>query len=79
MGLQSSLADTEAALQESFMALELEQSALVSGQNAQELVQKALESEQKARSEVDQEVLTLRGWVMGMEEASAWLHEQGAR
>ena len=51
----------------------------MSERNALELAQKALESEQKARSEADQEVLTLRGWVMGMEEASAWLHEQGAR
>ncbi|XP_066310959.1 uncharacterized protein [Miscanthus floridulus] len=37
---------------------------------------KALESERKARSEADQEVLTLRGQVMGMEEANAQLREQ---
>ena len=39
---------------------------------------KALESERKARSKADQEVLTLRGRVMGTEEASAWLREQVA-
>ena len=37
--------------------------------------QKALESEQKARSEADQEVLALWGWLLGTEEANAWLRE----
>ena len=32
--------------------------------------------ERKARSEADQEVLALRGRVMGTEEANAWLCEQ---
>ena len=59
------MADTKAVLQKSLETLESEQNAL--------------ESERKARSEADQEVLALRCWVMGMEEASAWLHEQGAR
>ena len=36
----------------------------------------ALESERKARSDADQEVLALRGWVLGMEEANSWLREQ---
>ena len=51
----------------------------MSEQNALELAWKALESEWKARSEVDREVLTLRGRVMGTEEASARLREQVAR
>ena len=51
--------------------LESERRALVSAP-------KALESERKARSEADREVLTLRGWVMGMEEASTRLREQVA-
>ena len=42
-------------------------------------MRKALESERKARSEADQEVLALRGRVMGKEEASARLREQVAR
>ena len=73
VGLWTSLADTEAALQESLVALESERSALVSERSALELVQKALESERKARSEADQEVLALRGRVMGTEEANARL------
>ncbi|XP_066309695.1 uncharacterized protein [Miscanthus floridulus] len=68
-GLWTSLADTKAALQESLVALESKQSAL-------ELARKALESERKAWSEADQEVLTLRGQVMGMEEANARLAGQ---
>ena len=36
----------------------------------------ALELERKARSEVDQEVLTLRGQVLGTEESNARLREQ---
>ena len=64
--------NTEAVLQEALAALELERAAL-------ESAQKALEAEQRARSEVDQEVLALRGQVMGMEDASARLHEQVAR
>ena len=39
----------------------------------------ALESEQKARSEVDQEVLALRGRVLGTEEANTRLREQVTR
>ena len=71
--------DTEATIQKSLETLKSEQSALVSEQNALELARKALESEQKARSEADQEVLALRGWVMGTEEASARLCKQVAR
>jgi len=78
VGLQKSLADTEAALQKSLETLESKQSALVSERNTLELARKALESERKARSEADREVLMLRGQVMGMEEASARLHEQVA-
>jgi len=78
-GLRTSLADTEVMLQESLEALESERSALVSEQNALDLARKALESERKARLEVDQEVLALRGRVMGTEEASARLREQVAR
>ena len=52
---------------------------MVSERKALELAQKALESERKARSEADQEVLALWGWVMGTEEASARLREQVAR
>ena len=52
-------------------ALEPERAAL-------ESAQKALEVEQRARSEEDQEVLALRGQVMGMEDASARLREQVA-
>ena len=58
-GLRTSLANIEAALRESLVALEPERAALVSAQNALESAQKALEAEQKARSEVDQEVLAL--------------------
>ena len=79
VGLQKSLADTEAVLQKSLETLESERSALVSEQNALESARKALESEQKTQSEADQEVLVLRGRVMGMEEASAQLREQVAR
>ena len=39
----------------------------------------ALESEQKARSEVDWEVLVLRGQVLGTEETNARLREQVTR
>ena len=48
-------------------------------QSTLELARKVLESKRKARSEADQEVLALRGRVMGTEEASARLHEQVAR
>ena len=48
---------------------------MASEQNALELAWKALELEWKAQSEANQEVLVLQGQVMGMEEASAWLHE----
>ena len=44
-------------------------------QNALESARKALEAERKARSEADQEVLALRGQVMGTEDASARLRE----
>ena len=67
-GLWTSLANTEAALQEALAALEPERATL-------ERVQKALEVEQRAQSEVDQEVLALQGQVMGMEDASGWLHK----
>ncbi|XP_066341078.1 uncharacterized protein [Miscanthus floridulus] len=86
VGLRTSLANTEVALQESLEALESERAALVSERSALESARKALEAEQRAlevernaRSEMDQEVLVLRGWVMGMEEASARLREQVAR
>ena len=48
----------------------------MSEQSALESSRKALESERKARSEADQEVLALRGRVMGTEEANARLREQ---
>ena len=51
----------------------------MSERNALELARKALESERKARSDVDREVLALRGQVMRTEEASARLREQVAR
>ena len=38
-----------------------------------------LEMEQKARSEVDQEVLALRGQVLGAEESNTWLLEKVTR
>ena len=41
--------------------------------------QKVLGSERKAWSKADQEVLVLRGRVMGMEEANARLREQVTR
>ena len=44
-----------------------------------EMERNALESERKARSEADQEVLALRGQVMGTKEVSARLREQVAR
>ena len=67
-GLRTSLANTEAALQEALEALELERATL-------ESAQKALGAEQRAWSEADQEVLALWGQVMGMEDASARLRE----
>ena len=39
----------------------------------------ALESERKAQSKVDQEVLVLRGQVLGTEEPNARIHEQVTR
>ena len=56
-----------------------ERGALESARKALEVEQRALEVERKARSEADQEVLTLRGLVMGTEDASAQLREQVAR
>ena len=70
--MRASLANIEVALQEALAALEPERAAL-------ESAQKALEVEQRARSKVDQEVLVLRGQVMGAEDASARLREQVAR
>ena len=75
-GLRTSLANIEAVLQESLVALESERSTLASERSALELARKALESECKARSETDQEVLALRGRVMGTEEANARLRAQ---
>ena len=72
-GLRASLASTEAVLQEALAALEPERSALASERAALESARKALGSEQRARSEVGQEVLVLRGWVMGTEEANTRL------
>ena len=69
--LQVSLASTKTALQEVLAALGPERSALASERVTLESARKALEAERRARSEVDQEVLALRGWVMGMEEANA--------
>ena len=77
--MRTSLADTEAALQNSLETLESERSTLVSERNTLELAWKALESERKAQSEADWEVLVLHGRVMGTEEASAPLREQVAR
>ena len=71
----TSLANTEAALRESLAALEPERAALVLAQNTLESARKALEAERKARSEADQEVLALRGRVIGTEDPSAWLHD----
>jgi len=85
-GLRTSLAETEVALQKSLETLESERSALVSERTTLESARKALEEEQraleverKARLEADQEVLVLRGQVMGTEEASTRLREQVAR
>ena len=63
--LRKSLANTEVALRGTLETLEMERSALA--------------SERKAQSEADQEVLVLRGQVMGTEEANVWLHEQVTR
>ena len=63
--LQKSLAETEVVLQSTLETLEAEQ--------------KALESEQKAWSEADQEVLMLRGQVLGTKELNARLREQVTR
>ena len=57
VALWKSLVDTKAMLQATLETLKMEQNAL--------------EMERKARSEADQEVLALRGRVMGMEEANA--------
>ena len=56
-----------------------ERTALESARKALEAEQRALEVERKAWSEVDREVLTLRGRVMGTEDASTRLREQVAR
>ena len=53
--------------------------ALQSTLETLEMERNALESERKARSKADQEVLALRGWVMGMEEANARLCKQVTR
>ena len=64
-GLRKSLADTEVVLQKSLETLESERNAL--------------ESERKARTEANQEVIALRGQMMGIEEANARLCEQVTR
>ena len=46
---------------------------------ALEIERKSLESERKARSEADQEVLALRGRVLGTEELNARLRKQVTR
>ena len=66
-------AETEAALWKSLADTE---AAL---QRSLESERNALESQRKARSEADQEVLALRGRVMGTEEANAWLRKQVTR
>ena len=80
VGLWTSLAETEVALQKSLETLELERSALASEWTALESARKDLEAEQraleverKARSEVDREVVALWVRVMGTEEANARL------
>ena len=78
-GLWASLASTEAVLQEAVAALESERSALASERAALESARMALEAERRARSEADQEVLALRGRVMGTEEANTWLCAQATR
>ena len=65
-------AKIEAALQKSLAKIEV---ALQSILDTLEMERKALESERKAWSEADQEVLVLRGRVMGMEEVNARLRE----
>ena len=62
-------AKTEAALQKS----------LADTKVALQRALETLESERKARSEADQEVLALRGQVMGTEEANARLRKQVTR
>ena len=61
------------ALQEALAALEPERGALASERAALESARMVLEAEQRARSEADQEVLVLRGQVMGTEEANTRL------
>ena len=73
VGLRASLASSKAALQEALAALEPERSALASERAALELARMALEAERRARLEADQEVLALRGWVMGTEKANTQL------
>ncbi|XP_066316494.1 uncharacterized protein [Miscanthus floridulus] len=75
--LWKSLANTDAVLQKSLEALKSEQDALVSERNALESARKALESERKAQSEVDQEVLVLRG--RPVFELAALLSELGGK
>ena len=53
--------------------------ALQSTLETLEVERKDLESKWKARSEVNQEVLTLRGWVLGTKELNAQLREQVTR
>ena len=85
-GLWMSLVETEVVLQKSLETLESERSVLASEQTTLESARKALEAEQraleverKAWSEADQEVLALRGLVMGTEEANARLRKQVTR
>ena len=62
-------AETEAALQKSLAETEV----------ALQSTLETLEMERKARSEVDQEVLVLRGWVLGTKKLNGRLHEQVTR
>ena len=56
-----------------------EQNTLELAWKALESERKALELERKARSEADQEVLVLWGWVLGTEELNSRLREQVTR
>ena len=78
-GLRTSLASTKVVLQEALAALELVRRALASERAALESARMALEVEWRAPLEADQEVLALRGWVMGTEEANTQLCAQAAR
>ena len=55
------------------------QKSLVETEVALQSTLETLESKRKARSEADQEVLVLRGWVLGTEGLNTRLHEQVTR